>query len=980
MSEGNTKNNNSNKITGQDDKTRLANGKTAKASNQGTDKTRIAPSRTAKLSNQHNEKTRIAPAGTAKVDVQQSDKTRIAPASSGKTSARQDDRTRVAPAKTEKVAARQSDKTRLVPRKKNTRQISPENDEVAVTQPDHGSAKHVQRTDPTRVANRPVQHTLDKVETTPPTIPDNQIDSGSVQTDLECPADQLSLEPVDISQMGDHGVLKKRFILESVLGAGGMGIVYKAKDRLKVEAQDRDPYVAIKVLSEEFKSHPEAFISLQRESRKSQRIAHPNIVNVHDFDRDGDTVFMTMEYLDGEPLDQLIRRYKSTGLPTEDCWSIIKGMCAALSHAHAEKIIHSDFKPGNVFVTSKGIAKVFDFGIARAVAKVEQVEGHSDDKTVFDAGNLGALTPAYASLEMLQGKEPDIRDDIFALGCVAYEMFTAQHPYNRTPADEAMKQGLKPKKIANISKKQWRAIEKAIAFRRQDRTVSIDQFLDDISPKKRATNLLGTTLAILLPVAITVYFVYFQQKPPAEPAFSEDDITLKVKMDILQQDIQLLIDKPLFSNAWQESVWLKLSELQGLSKQETPWVTEKKQQIYTLYMGQIKSQISSGNFTVASELISHARRFSQQTEDLEIQSSALEKAIQQQKADQAAAAEKERSRQKLLTKKRQQEKLAKQKLKQSMQKKKKQKTQDTKIFDAALENVNNQLKCINRLNMKNIETAVNKLREVDKTRYQGVEKNIVNALASCLKQTGRLSPERAEQARKYSLRIFKDNPLLAGITIKARDVCDRSLAGLGSRGKRAMCRDKLKNAGHGPELVVIPASSRIDVFAIGKYEVSIEEINKYCKLTSYCKPVTAKNLALPVTGIDISLVKGYLAWLSDESGKTYRLPSRKEWTYAAKSRRKSLDANRNCKISTRGIQKGEGLIINSIGKQNGWGLVNYVGNAQEWVYDKGKKLKAMGGSYAQSLENCDITTVISHNGSADELTGFRVLREVSKSL
>ncbi len=86
------------------------------------------------------------------------------------------------------------------------------------------------------------------------------------------------VQPVQIEE-SEHVTLKNRFILEKVLGVGGMGIVYKAKDRLKVEAQDRDPYVAIKVLSEEFKTHPEAFISLQRESRKSQRIAHPNIVN-----------------------------------------------------------------------------------------------------------------------------------------------------------------------------------------------------------------------------------------------------------------------------------------------------------------------------------------------------------------------------------------------------------------------------------------------------------------------------------------------------------------------------------------------------------------------------------------------------------------------------------------------------------------------------------------------------------------------------
>ena len=103
-------------------------------------------------------------------------------------------------------------------------------------------------------------------------------------------------------------VLKNRFILEGVIARGGMGVVYKAKDLRKVEALERNPYIAIKVLGEDFKQHPESWIGLQRETRKTQQLSHPNIITVYDFDRDGENVFMTMELLEGEPLTELLQR------------------------------------------------------------------------------------------------------------------------------------------------------------------------------------------------------------------------------------------------------------------------------------------------------------------------------------------------------------------------------------------------------------------------------------------------------------------------------------------------------------------------------------------------------------------------------------------------------------------------------------------------------------------------------------------------
>ena len=688
----------------------------------------------------------------------------------------------------------------------------------------------------------------------------------------------LQLKKTNLAdEMTEHGILKKRFVLEKVLGAGGMGIVYKAKDLLKVEAQDRDPYVAIKVLSEEFKAHPEAFISLQRESRKSQRIAHPNIVNVFDFDRDDDTVFMTMEFLDGHPLDELIRQYKSTGLPTDDALKIINDMSAALEYAHAQKIVHSDFKPGNIFVTNAGIGKVFDFGIARAVSQVEYVDGDTEDKTVFDAGNLGALTPAYASLEMLEGEVPDVRDDIYALGCVAYECFTGIHPYNKMPADEAERQGIKPKRIPNIKKHQWRAIERAIAFRREDRIESVEKFIEGMSPKLTNAYRLATILALLLSVGITSYFLFFQE-PLIDP-YSEFDIRneleLQIKTDFYKETLEELLKDPLFTKAWEDSTLKNVKDLVILTKGGDAWLDDKKQFIYKLYMEKITTAIKAYKLTNAKALVEMARNYTEDDDELDQQIKNIAAAVQRNKLRRNAQLEKKKEQVVVQKQVQQVKKVA------AVKKKKK-----VDQFDVALENVNAQLKCQGRLNMRNIETAIGKLRDLNRTRYNKIEKDVVKSLASCITQIGKAFPERAHEAKKHSLRIFKSNRVLSALVIKSRDPCDASIAGLGARGKRAICKDKVKSGGTGPVLVVIPGNSKIKSFAIGKYEVSINELNKFCKTSSTCKFIKGGDGEMPAAEMSFKVAKAYMKWLSKQTSQKYRLPTKNEWVYAAKSRRK----------------------------------------------------------------------------------------------
>lgn len=282
--------------------------------------------------------------------------------------------------------------------------------------------------------------------------------------------------------LGSGSVIKGRFVLEESIGSGGMGTVFKARDLRKVEAEDRNPHVAIKVLNEEFRRHPQSLQALQRESRKTQKLAHPNIVTVYDFDRDGANVFMVMELLEGEPLDRLIKRAEGVGIGVKEALQITQGVCRAMAYAHEQGIVHADFKPANAFITKKNVVKVLDFGIARAAKHNEQASG---DMTLFDPGTLGALTPAYAGCEVIEGKEADARDDVYAIACVTYELIAGRHPFNRLSAAQAHDAGVSPDPPRGLSNRQWRTLRRGLSLRREQRPMSAMQFFDGLRPLRR---------------------------------------------------------------------------------------------------------------------------------------------------------------------------------------------------------------------------------------------------------------------------------------------------------------------------------------------------------------------------------------------------------------------------------------------------------------------------------------------------------------
>jgi serine/threonine protein kinase len=287
------------------------------------------------------------------------------------------------------------------------------------------------------------------------------------------PARALEAEEGHRGPLEPGAVIKKRFVLETLLGKGGMGLVYGAIDRRKEEARDPNPHVALKVLSADFQRHPQSFIALQREARKAQTLAHPNVVTVFDFDRDGDAVYMTMELLQGRTLDSLVREARGKGVGRDVAMPIIRGIAEGLAYAHRKNIVHSDLKPGNVLITEDGTAKILDFGIARAVPSAV-VDEHRD---VFDAGALGAYTEAYATDEMIDGVDPHPADDMYALGIIAYELMTGLHPYQRHSAPGARKLGMKPAPLKGLKRKQARAIESCLSFDRRQRPQNAGEFL-----------------------------------------------------------------------------------------------------------------------------------------------------------------------------------------------------------------------------------------------------------------------------------------------------------------------------------------------------------------------------------------------------------------------------------------------------------------------------------------------------------------------
>jgi len=221
-----------------------------------------------------------------------------------------------------------------------------------------------------------------------------------------------------------------RYEILDVLGAGGMGEVYRARD------SQLGRLVAVKVIHNDVAKNRSAVQRFEREARTIAQLSHPNILNIHDFGEDDGIAYAVTELLEGSDLRHRLHTGK---LPLSNAIRIGVAVAKGLAAAHGKGIIHRDIKPENVFITSDGQIKILDFGIAGlwSTAAEEPVEPNQSTATLTESGRVLG-TAGYLSPEQARGEKSDARSDIFSLGCVLYEMLTRERAFSAETPQQTM--------------------------------------------------------------------------------------------------------------------------------------------------------------------------------------------------------------------------------------------------------------------------------------------------------------------------------------------------------------------------------------------------------------------------------------------------------------------------------------------------------------------------------------------------------------
>lgn len=315
-------------------------------------------------------------------------------------------------------------------------------------------------------------------------------------------------------------------ILETI-GAGGMGVVYKAEDiRL-------GRMVAIKMLSDQVPHDRAALERFQREARAASALNHPNICTIYDIDEKDGKPFLVMELLDGETLQSILSRGP---LPEPKLIDLGVELCDALSAAHAARIVHRDLKPANIFITRAGHAKILDFGLAKLIAGADDSNAQTAPLDLTKSHTIIG-TPPYMSPEQARGEPLDERTDLFSLGAVLYEAATGQPPFGKANAAGVFNAILnsRPKRVSETRAGMNRALDPILSKTlEKDRNVRYQTAGELGSDLKRLERRLSThalrppmspgamaiTAAAVLVVAVAAAFILRSSRHNAAPTAS----------------------------------------------------------------------------------------------------------------------------------------------------------------------------------------------------------------------------------------------------------------------------------------------------------------------------------------------------------------------------------------------------------------------------------------------------------------------------
>ncbi|RLU00547.1 bifunctional serine/threonine-protein kinase/formylglycine-generating enzyme family protein [Ketobacter sp.] len=804
--------------------------------------------------------------------------------------------------------------------------------------------------------------------------------------------DQSTNKPVASASEGM--ILKQRFELVELLGAGGMGAVFKARDLRQVEAGDLDPWVAVKVINESFASHEHALLSLQQETKKTQRLSHPNIVSAYDFDRDGDIAFMTMELLQGQSLDQLLRQNKS-GLNQSRAMHILRQVTEAVSYAHQQGVVHADLKPANIFVTQTGQVKVLDFGIARAL----QAESPALSKSAFQA-----FTPAYASVAVLTGAAPEPKDDLYALGCIFYMLFTGEHPYRRCKATEADAAGLKPQRISVLGRSQWKALSSLLAFQPAD-DLNLNRFrhrfFGDRTSQSRRIALVSMTALVVVVAGLLVFnWITHREHREVISLLSANELKSLHKGQGRLAEFSDG-DKAVILGSAREAVLdnLRTSMHSLESAADYQQVGRRFELVLSLYpdssaLLELEHQFAGMRERYVSGLAQEleqrieARRYQETDPDFSTLLQDLQWVEPQHPLLQGRDFRALLAREAALAVYLGHRELAQAVVTQASQLFPQDRTQFQQLLQRSASSaaVHGQGQPPPRANAMHEQWLADYRQAVALAAGRNLaDPDQLRAFLSAL----RTENPAMLQVVSSSLQAFvqrhgvRDPEVLALKTSLApeikrpkapqrRNPCLSSWANRGAD-SRFHCRDSLTASVHGPELVVVKGNRSQPAFAVSRMEVKVEDYNHYCRLYRVCTP--RPDSALPVTDLSFAEAKRYAQWLTDLSGFHYDLPTLEQWRLMARD--DSGIRDHNCKVFAGGRWiRGAALRPAEQGYPNSLGLKNLLGNAGEWVRS-GSALWIAGGDAATDLGQCVPESLQNADGEPSPLRGFRVTRALN---